>query len=984
MRPERLRLKAFGPYANEQLIDFRTLKNHNFMLLCGPVGAGKTALLDAICYALFGVTSGGERQGFQMRSHFADPAQATEVSLDFRVRGELYRVRRQPGLEGAGDEASLTGAEDQLLARGWAAVDEAVAELLGLGPEQFCQASMLPQGQFRRFLEAEPAEREMVLARLFHTTPFEEFQQKLAGQAEAARRALEAHHQKRQAGLEAQGLEPNDEVAVTLLEHRRRLDELEATEQRLRQQEQEAESRERLAEGSQERYLELDQAHAELTRLLEREDSMKERRARLEQTRLLTDLGTLRQAAARRLTESGQAQKALEQAQAALLQAEQQQSQAERGLEEARRLAPEGHQAERRLLELESSHARLEEVQSAERELEAAQNILESLEQALEAGRRTGQKLDLALKRKAQRLGEIDLDAHEREVLALRTREAFRQFQQARSADDLARQLARARKAHRDDRLASLEERVRRLQGELAARQEQQVQSEAARLAEELVAGEPCPVCGSSQHPRPASYSGQQPAMARLAQLTGQLEQAERLLSQTRAEFADKQLLVERLQARLDQATLEVGDFDLRALEKNYLELQRQLDALKEAESEALKLREDLERLRSKGALLEPRQQQVEEQRRQAEQRVVQARAVLDERRRKLEDLGTSQEELERTFRKASGQVDRVRRTQEESQREARAAAEKAAGARAEVQACERALEGALVRQQEAQDELRQRLEKRGLEKGVSFEEPEEGWLEKEESQLRRYDEDLAAARARLERARATAADRQLEDPTAYAELRAANRKQLEATQNEQWRLSDKIEQLEKLQSQADEVGQALEKRAEALGRLARVSTGENPQGTSYQRFVLGRLLEQVLEATEPRLRRLSKGRFQLLRGESSPLELVAMDHFTGRTRPVATLSGGESFLASLALALGLSDVVHAREARVSLESLWVDEGFGFLDSEALDLALGALLELSREGRLVVIVSQLPEMRERVPTRLEVQPGPRGSTVRFV
>lgn len=991
MRPERLRLKAFGPYAGEQLIDFRTLKNQNFVLICGPVGAGKTALLDGVCYALYGVTSGGERQGFQMRSHFADASQPTEVTLDFRLQGELYRVMRRPRLEGHPDEAILSkpteGDQTRVLAEGWTAVDEAVVSLMGLGAEQFCQAAMLPQGQFRRFLEAEPAERELVLANLFHTLPFQRFQECLKEQARECSRQIDELRGTRQRALESQSLDSPEALEGQLNEIRARVQELKSQQESLRQGEQRAEKQVRQAEGSQERYLELDRAHAVFRKLTEREGEMEERRQKLEQLRALADLTGLRANVTRRLADSEAAQHTLQEAQEALDRAEEARLQAESDLEAARELSSERQQAERRLLELESGHERLEEVRVADRELNAAQNILDSLVEALEAGRRTGQKLTLALAQKEKRLSEIDPSGRERELLSLRTREAYRLYQQARQADEIERQLARARKAIRDDRVQKLEERVARLKEELAQLREKRGQSQVASLAAQLEPGKPCPVCGSAKHPRPAEFEGEHPEAERITQLGNQLDQAERLLSQARLEYSDKKLVVERLQARLDQVTIELGEYDLPRMEEEYVELQRQLDAVKETQAESLKLRADLERLRSKGALLEPRQRQVEEQRRQAEQRVVQARAVLEERRRKLEELGVSVEELERTWQLVHGQLEEGRRGLEGAQKAARASAEAVAGARAALQAAEQALQRCLTRQQEAQSELKARLEKLGLERVAPFEEPEAGWLEKESAALRRYDEELAAARDRLERARATAAEMQLEDPTGYVEQRLTSRRKLESVLTEEARLLDRIDHLEKLEQELAEwkVELAeLEPRYQALDRLARVAAGENNLKTSYHSFVLGRLLEQVLEATEPRLRKLSKGRFQLLRGENSPLDLVALDHFTGRTRSVATLSGGECFLASLALALGLSDAVHARNQRSGLESLWVDEGFGFLDSEALDLALQALQELSAEGRLVAIVSQLPEMRERVPTRLEVTPGPRGSTARFV
>ncbi|MEW6284512.1 MAG: SbcC/MukB-like Walker B domain-containing protein, partial [Candidatus Eremiobacterota bacterium] len=164
---------------------------------------------------------------------------------------------------------------------------------------------------------------------------------------------------------------------------------------------------------------------------------------------------------------------------------------------------------------------------------------------------------------------------------------------------------------------------------------------------------------------------------------------------------------------------------------------------------------------------------------------------------------------------------------------------------------------------------------------------------------------------------------------------------------------------------------------------MSQAASGQNPSRITYHAYVLGQLLEKILEATERRLARLSQGRFELRRG-SHPLEVVVLDRFSGSERAVSTLSGGESFLASLALALGLSDTIQARGDRPPLGSLFVDEGFGYLDAEATALAFQALQSLSmEEGRLVAIVTQVEELRERAGTRLEVIPGQQGSEIRF-
>jgi exonuclease SbcC len=169
------------------------------------------------------------------------------------------------------------------------------------------------------------------------------------------------------------------------------------------------------------------------------------------------------------------------------------------------------------------------------------------------------------------------------------------------------------------------------------------------------------------------------------------------------------------------------------------------------------------------------------------------------------------------------------------------------------------------------------------------------------------------------------------------------------------------------------------------------VANGGNPMGLTLQRFVLGALFDDVARAATSRLRIMSRGRYALQRtmeraraNAAGGLELEVFDEYTGVSRPVATLSGGESFLASLALALGLADVVQAHSGGVFLETIFVDEGFGTLDPEALDEALKALLDLQGAGRLVGIISHVPELKERIDARLEVLPADRGSTARFI
>lgn len=253
---------------------------------------------------------------------------------------------------------------------------------------------------------------------------------------------------------------------------------------------------------------------------------------------------------------------------------------------------------------------------------------------------------------------------------------------------------------------------------------------------------------------------------------------------------------------------------------------------------------------------------------------------------------------------------------------------------------------------------------------------------------LEAHDGAMAAARARVERLRESAGD--LPEPP-LLELERAQRTRLlrdetlgalATAQQQQRDLEGRLERLRATSRDLD----VTEARYQRIGRVADVASGKNPRRTTFQRFVLAALLEDVLIAASERLRKMTRGRFSLQRSEEhrGGLDLEVTDSATGTVRAPVTLSGGETFLASLALALGLADVVQAHAGGVRLETIFVDEGFGGLDAEALDNALAALVDLQRAGKRVGIISHVAELRERIDARLEVVPGPRGSHVRLV
>ncbi len=262
------------------------------------------------------------------------------------------------------------------------------------------------------------------------------------------------------------------------------------------------------------------------------------------------------------------------------------------------------------------------------------------------------------------------------------------------------------------------------------------------------------------------------------------------------------------------------------------------------------------------------------------------------------------------------------------------------------------------------------------------------------EEEIRQFEADLSAAQSRLDRVREGAAGLQPPDLQGIERDLAAAKEQVAGLVKDQHELSESMKSADRFLEQLKEAGEKLQSLEAALGiygKIAGVACGDNQLRITFQRFVQGALFEDVLQAASLRLRRMSKGRFELQRAlraadgrQSGGLDIVVLDSHTGTTRPVSSLSGGEGFMASLSLALGLADVVQNHAGGVRLESLFIDEGFGSLDAEALDQALQVLTDLRQSGRSIGIISHVTELKERISARIEVVPQARGSVARIV
>jgi exonuclease SbcC len=1019
MKPLRLALCAFGPYADEQVVDFRQLGERCLFLIHGPTGAGKTTLLDAMCFALYGETSGGERDARQMRSDFADPGTPTAATFDFALGGEVYRVTRSPqqerprrrgtGTVAVAPQATLwcrTGLRDdahegRLLASHWGQVTAAIEGLLGFRSDQFRQVVLLPQGQFRRLLTADSKERQAIFETLFRTEVYRRIEEALKEAAKALADRMKDAQRRRdltlgqaQAASEAELRGRRDELAAALSAARHRTRELRQLEERAQQRLREAyQVREKLRERAE--------AEARLRSLEQQQGAFHAKQRLLEQARRAAMLLDAEREVQRSRDTLEERQRQLLAAQAALASALAERDQAEQQLAREHAREPEREEARHTLVRLEELAAKVTALDEARQAVAAAECRVSELTQQRQALQHNLEVCRRAVEQQRDALAMALRLADQVEARRTALREAERRLQQRRQLADVQRQSTAAQTALEriHGRLVEVEHALAQARAQLQALETAWFEGQAAVLAQRLRPGVACPVCGSTEHPAPARAERDLPSEATLKQWRAEVEQREaaREALRQQAMAAQRQVMQLASQATaLAEALGESAHGAVAALQDQLQKARELMTQAEEAQAQAAALEPSLLQHQQRCAELERQLAELEAALYSATNQHVHAQGRLAERQAGVPEELRDPRALAAATQRAMERVRNLTEALERAQQRANAARERVVACETARLAAQEMVDNARQQADSLTAAFRARLRADGFADEAAFQAAKRHAAELDhlEEAIRRFQEDLHAARARAERARQLTVGLVPPDIAALEETARGAKADFEAALHAETTLGERLKQVE---AWLDDLGktahtlQALEAQYAVTGYVAEVANGRNRLGMTFQRFVLAALLDDVLVAASERLRTMSRRRFALQRATertdrrtASGLDLEVYDTYTGTTRPVSTLSGGESFLASLSLALGLADVVQAYAGGMRLDTIFVDEGFGSLDPEALELAFQALVDLQQGGRLVGIISHVPELKERIDVRLEVTPGRRGSVMRLV
>ncbi len=1018
MKPLRLRIQAFGPFAGTQELDFGRLAGRNFFLIHGPTGAGKTTVLDALCFALYGEASGSQRPPQHLRSHLADPALPTEVSFEFAIGQKTFRITRspeqaRPKLRGEGwtkerPKAELrrladpeNGTTEEVLAAQWSQATAEVEQLLGFRSDQFRQVVMLPQGEFMRLLLADSRERQDILEVLFRT----EFYRRIEESVKRAERSLaeKVREQTTRKQVVLRQAEAENEEAVRQREAAlgTRLESLESRLDETAANMSKAEKELWQAKLSQQVHEELESSETLLRRVEDAKEEIDHARTRLERANKARNLSDIRKSAEQRVAEFDLARKALTAAQKALHEAETRRTGAQAAFQEEDARGQDRERAREALLQLRETGKKCADLEAAKKDRQTLEQGLHARQSAWEALKESAAGLESERLQKSERLKEA-------ENLALRL-DAFR-LEARRASEDLKhhRELTRAR-AERDrlqsevqagERdLTALTERITLGSAKGEALESAWIQGQAAVLAQGLLPGAPCPVCGSTDHPAPAVSEASLPKEGDLKTHRRNLRKLEQQRDELREQLSALQVqgsaaestYANHLQALGDRAEWTEAAF--RAEEKT------RNNALKAAESslrQQERLQQELEALSRRKEELAQQVSAAEADFSKSREAWHRARTVEEERSAAVPPHLRNPADLNYALEAARKQSESLERSLKTAENRLQEALRKEASCKAALESAERNAHSAEERARTTQEEFFLRLHQEGFAEPAAFDaaHADVSLIPSLEARIRKFDSDLIAARDRAERARRAAQGverlKVSEFQQALEKITAAK----DALVREQAAAREALKQVRawvlELRQCADAL-QTLDASYAVMGRVAELVSGKNPRGISFHRFVLSALLDDVLISASTRLHLMSRGRYTLYRvrergdqRSSAGLDLQVYDAHTGTPRPVATLSGGESFLASLSMALGLADTVQSYAGGIHLNTIFVDEGFGTLDSESLDLALQALMDLQTGGRLVGVISHVSELKERIPARLEIVPGSRGSRAEFV
>lgn len=1040
MKPLKLMMQAFGPYAEKEIIDFTKLGNRKMFVISGKTGAGKTTIFDGISFAIYGKASGEDRNGSDLRSQFAADDLLTEVSLQFSLRNKTYYIWRSPQQDkkkARGDGFTTVTAKAELyiydeegnkklIASNVREADEKIKEIIQLDSNQFRQILMIPQGEFRKLLTSDSKEKEAILQRLFHTELFKKIEEHLKEEATVLKRFVEGKMEERSHALKSIYTSDNSELKLAIEEDL--INDVNVMkllkEELIHMQQITTELNGKLEKQKEERDIakkKVDEAEA----LLAQFDHLIKLKAQQEELVSKRDYYELKKKEideaykASRIEQQDELchrlKKEMDSYQKNYVSSKQQLEDLQTSLEYAqKKLEHEENKANLRqqvadhLITITNLQEEVYTLEDRQQELHKLQNKLMEVDSNIQKTKQEISDIEAKVEKRTDDLKQ--LEHYKIEML-----ESEKEIDQLSYNVQKLKKLETLQQKWKNEAILLSEKEplyknvISRLEDSkktLQVIENRWQKGQAQALAQTLITGNPCPVCGSTHHPQIALGSDEIPSEEDLKSAKLQIEKFEEEKYKYEKNIVETKSVLLHLKESIDEYArelkIDLPHFSLENTTVILLEQEKLLHEMKQVNNDKKRKISNLQLINDEIKLLNEKlhnarkdldiyfneekstSQLFTEKKTQVQASLnnipeeLRSREAYDQ---KVVQLKLQKQELEKAYENAQQQVNELKET--------------ISGWRAKNEQ----LKDLVIKSENTLKEEREKfvhmLQEEGFNgyKHFTLAKKSMEKIKQLEQEVQNYREEYRSVSDRLlelsERLKNT------EKPqinilnetftTLEKELLELNTELTNVMMN--IRLNKEI--LDKVETINESIKDAEEK-YKLIGHLSDIAKGQNTYRITFERFVLAAFLDDILTVANIRLTRMTSGRYHLLRktdrskgNVQSGLELLVFDQYTGQERHVKTLSGGESFKASLALALGLADVVQQYAGGVSLETMFIDEGFGTLDPESLDQAIEALMDIQNSGRLVGLISHVPELKERIDARLEVFSSQNGSKTEF-
>ncbi len=1020
-------MTAFGPYKGTETVDFRELEDNRLFVISGATGSGKTTIFDGICFALYGQASGEDRTDIRaMRSDFAESDTQTTVELTFEIHNRTYRIMRQIPYVKDGNKTETPAScefyeqtengeipmvDRQIVSE----INKKAEELIGFTQAQFSQIVMLPQGEFRKFLTSDTENKETIMRKIFRTEPYREVVERLKGKQQEAKAMLLSEEQKRNSFIE--------QIPSLLPERDSAIFEVLRTDYHNANQivdglEEELQYYKEKTVHDQNLYVAANKNHAKMLEQYHKAKNVNDQFVELEKRKqryeeLTKQIPVLE----KKSKHLGDAERAASIEQIEVQYAELKNEVAEK-TNHLRKASEQVQILSEKLVKIENQY-HAEEAKKPERE-----KITESL---IRLNDTLPKVTELASKEKALSVSKKEHDIIQlklNETVEKATSEIEKVTQYKNSVEELEKKLitydekvdlltSTTEKCRVIDEFIALKEQASKLEKEKSQHEvsyeayrnkydemaQDWLNNEAATLAEMLHDGEDCPVCGSKDHPKKA-HRGE------IAVTKDELEAANKQLAKIESDYRTADANYQSVFNQLTRKTEELVRFELEAesINESSIQLHELKSHLEEEVKELREARNQLSKFKEK----------------------------LSTQSIATDELLLAKNELERAFLESSASLETKQaifnhtlNTIPEDVRELNVLEQRIHALNTKKSEMDRAWEAIQKLREEGRDQLSS-SKSAELHAKTSLSEAEEKKVNAKKRFLEALDKsefptEEAYQAAKLDESSRTILKNEIDNfKQQYYAVREAMK---ELTKHLEGLEKTDLNEIEKtlidlkiayetaykeynrsldfektITRLKDNIYEStikianLDKTYGKVSNLYDVVRGHNSLRLSFERYIQIEYLEQIIQSANERLREMSNGQFQLIRsdrqevrGRQSGLGLDVYDAYTGQTRDVKTLSGGEKFNASLCLALGMADVIQSFQGAVSIDTMFIDEGFGSLDEESLNKAIDTLIDLQKSGRVIGVISHVEELKAAFPAILEVRKSREGhSNTRFL